>query len=213
MMMVRVRSILLLLPAALALQACGGGAADAPAAAADSAATAAADPMAEGLRLIQAGDGYGAVAIYREMLGTQPDHYGATYQLARALDLSGKPEEARIVWTRAFELAQQYQDEASITAIRERLAQPDTLSQAQRMTRAVDLLYREQDAAKAVELLREVLARTPDHYGAHYQIATALDKLGQRAEAEKYWRAFEPMARATNDQASLATVTERLAQR
>src|SRR5438132_13950693 len=39
-----------------------------------------------------------AAAQFRKVLEHNPRHYGATYQLAVALDRSGQPDEAQPVW-------------------------------------------------------------------------------------------------------------------
>jgi hypothetical protein len=49
-----------------------------------------------------------------------------------------------------------------------------------------------------------VLRLMPKHYGAHYQLATALLSLGREQEARAAWREFVPLAQAAGDQASLA---------
>jgi tetratricopeptide (TPR) repeat protein len=56
----------------------------------------------------------------------------------------------------------------------------------------------------AVERYRQVLRLNPNHYGAHYQLATALLANGQKAEARAAWRAFVPLAEALGDKAALA---------
>ena len=57
--------------------------------------------------------------------------------------------------------------------------------------------------ASAVERYRIVLALSPQHYGAHYQIATALLASGRVDEAKAAWARFVPMAEAIGDTASL----------
>ena len=57
--------------------------------------------------------------------------------------------------------------------------------------------------AAAVERYRIVLALSPQHYGAHYQIATALLASGRVDEAKAAWARFVPMAEAIGDRASL----------
>lgn len=81
--------------------------------------------MAEGMRLLdQAHDAAAAAAKFREVLAKAPDHYGATFQLGRALEADGKPDEARPVWERMLGLAEAAKDEATVALVKERLAPP-----------------------------------------------------------------------------------------
>jgi tetratricopeptide (TPR) repeat protein len=57
--------------------------------------------------------------------------------------------------------------------------------------------------ALAVERYRAVLGLVPGHYGARYQIATALLASGRTAEAVEAWREFVPLAEASGDRGSL----------
>jgi hypothetical protein len=45
------------------------------------------------------------------------------------------------------------------------------------------------DARRRLDLLREVTERNPDHYGAHVQLARALDSAGEKGAALRAWRA------------------------
>ncbi len=168
------------------------------------------DPMAEALAKMQQGDGLAASENLRILLAANPDHYGATYQIARALDMAGVPAEARSYWEKALEKAEEFQDSASIAAIRDRLDRPDTLSDEQRMTRGVDLMYRLDDPAGAAVFLREIVQRSPTHYGANFQLATALERSGNAAEARQWWQKFERLAIAIGDSANLAVAREKL---
>lgn len=206
-------------PAALAslLTLLAGAAACSPAPAAQpdpAAQAAAADSatMARGLALVQAGDHAGAIAAFREVLVERTTHYGARYQLARALDLAGRPVEAREEWTTFLPMAEAAGDAASLGTVRSRLAQADSLTESEMMLRGLELLYSRNRLPDAVEQFSRLLERNPKHYGAHFQIATALDRMAQPAEARKWWVKFEPMATAAKDSASLATVQARLAQ-
>ncbi len=171
------------------------------------------DPMAEALSKMQQGDGLAAAENLRILLAANPEHYGATYQIARALDMAGVPVEARTYWEKSLAMAEQYQDSASLSFIRERLARPDTLSDEQRMTRGVDLMYRLNDPAGAAVLLREIVQRNPQHYGANFQLASALERSGNAAEARQWWQKFERLAVAIGDSANLAIAREKLAAR
>src|SRR5262245_23824533 len=59
------------------------------------------------------------------------------------------------------------------------------------------------EPARAVRCYRAVLAEDPSHYGAHYQLATALLAAGRTAEARVAWSRFARMAEAIGDRAAL----------
>jgi tetratricopeptide (TPR) repeat protein len=81
--------------------------------------------MAEGLRLLdEAGDPAGAAAKFREVLEKVPGHYGATFQLARALEAGGRREDARPLWEKMLALAEEAGDGATLALVREKLAAP-----------------------------------------------------------------------------------------
>lgn len=166
--------------------------------------------MAKGLELEEAGGAADAVASFKTILERNPTHYGAHYQLARALDLAGRPVEARAEWENVLPMAEQYNDTANLNRVRARLAQPDTLSQEQRMARGLYSLYRQGDPASAVTEFRQLLEQNPTHYGAHYQIAKALDQAGQSVEARKWWTKMLAMAEAINDQITADTARARI---
>jgi tetratricopeptide (TPR) repeat protein len=58
---------------------------------------------------------------FRKVLAILPTHYGATYQLAMALDASGKPAEARTFWERFLKMADAIGDTKTAETARERL--------------------------------------------------------------------------------------------
>ena len=67
-------------------------------------------------------DAAAAVVEFRKVLEVNPNHYGATFQLARALDESGKPAEARPLWEKALKMAEGFKDAETAKMARERLA-------------------------------------------------------------------------------------------
>ena len=67
------------------------------------------------------GDAEAAAATFRKVLEQNPSHYGATFQLATALDRAGKPAEARPLWEKALKMAEGYTDKATAEAARARL--------------------------------------------------------------------------------------------
>jgi tetratricopeptide (TPR) repeat protein len=174
-------------------------------------ATAQATVMQKGLDLLyRAGDASAAADTFRAVLTQNPTHYGARFQLAKALDLSGKPEEARPIWQAVLGAAQGIRDTATIRTAQERLAQPDTVSQAALMGIGLNLLYSKNDPAGAVAEFRKLLERNPTHYGAHYQLAKALDQAGRRDEARPYWEKMLTMAEAIKDKTTADTARARL---
>jgi Tfp pilus assembly protein PilF len=62
-----------------------------------------------------------AAALFRKVLDLNPTHYGATYQLAAALDAAGKPEEAIPYWAKALAMAEKSNDQTTISKARARL--------------------------------------------------------------------------------------------
>ena len=81
--------------------------------------------------------------------------------------------------------------------------------QAQLMTRGLAELQAG-DPATAERTFRELLATNPNHYGAHYQLAVALDRAGQRAAAKPYWEKTLGMAISVKDEKTAAVARERL---
>jgi tetratricopeptide (TPR) repeat protein len=79
--------------------------------------------MQRGLDALYAGKDPGAaVTAFQEVLARMPSHYGATYQLAVALDLLGRPAEARVLWERMLRMADAQQDAQTAQTARARLA-------------------------------------------------------------------------------------------
>lgn len=82
--------------------------------------------MESGLAALHGTDGRGrrpaeAIALFQRVLAASPRHYGATYQLAVALDAAGLRDDARGMWERVLPLAEQFRDASTIAAARARL--------------------------------------------------------------------------------------------
>ena len=158
-----------------------------------------------------------AAAQFRAVLALNPTHYGATYQLAVALDRSGQPAEARQYWQKMLPMAEASKDEATLATVRKRLGtSPPTgedavLSAA--MKAGLEALYGKKDPNAAAAEFRKVLERNPAHYGATYQLATALDRDGRPAEARPVWEKVVKLSEGYNDPKTLATARARLAQK
>jgi Flp pilus assembly protein TadD len=172
-----------------------------PAAAEMSAGLAAADPAV-------------AIAHFRKALEINPTHYGATFQLAQALERAGRADEARQQWGHVLAFAEQARDQALIDMARARVAAPPpAAANADPMAQGLDALYTKRDPAAAVPLFRQVLAQNPEHYGATYQLATALDQSGKPAEARPLWEKVLKMAGAIGDTRTADTARTRLSRR
>lgn len=161
-------------------------------------------------QLYKASNPVAAEATFRDVLNRNPTHYGARYQLAVALDRGGRPIEARPEWGEVLRQAESYNDTLTMRVARERIARPDTASQDAMMVLGLDLLYRQNNPAAAAEQFRKLIAKNPTHYGATYQLATALDKSGQTAQARPLWQKVLGMATGYRDSATAKTARERL---
>jgi cytochrome c-type biogenesis protein CcmH/NrfG len=160
-----------------------------------------------------------ATARFREVLAKNPEHYGATFQLATALEQAGKPAEAKPVWEKMLGMAEATRDAATIEQARARLAEISKLPgmtaeadpDAEGMRLGLDALYTQHDPPGAAVQFRKVLAHNPEHYGATFQLATALDRAGRPAEARPFWIKVLEMADAIKDTSAATTARTRLA--
>jgi Tfp pilus assembly protein PilF len=78
------------------------------------------------------------------------------------------------------------------------------------MAVGLELLRKKNNPAAAADQFRELLRKNPTHYGAHLQLAKALDLAGKPAEARPYWEKLLSMAQAINDTATIITARTRL---
>jgi cytochrome c-type biogenesis protein CcmH/NrfG len=78
------------------------------------------------------------------------------------------------------------------------------------MQTGLDALYTQSDPNTATTLFQKVLERNPTHYGATYQLATALDRAGKPAEARPLWEKVLQMAEGNNDKQTADTARARL---
>lgn len=181
--------------------------------------------MAAGMLALQrAGGGEEAVARFRAVLQRMPEHYGATFQLARALDSAGRTDEALAQWKRALAAAEAIGDESTIGLVRARLAPggappgPPAANEtaeartAPLMKEGLDALHSRHDPATAITRFEEVLAIVPDHYGATWQLAVALDAANRRSEGQARWREALALAERYHDEPRIAAARERLAE-
>lgn len=167
--------------------------------------------MEKGTQLLyQTGDPVGAEATFRTVLAKNPEHYGAHYQLAVALDRGGRPLEARDEWTDVLRRAEAIKDSTTAQTARTRLAAPDTASQPAMMVRGLDLMYKQNNPTAAILQFESVLAKNRTHYGATYQMAVALDRAGRAGDAKRVWERVLPMAIQFKDQRTIDTARARL---
>lgn len=82
------------------------------------------------------------------------------------------------------------------------------LDQAAAMNDAVDLLYQKKAPAAAILILDKVLAENPDHYGANFQKARALDALGRPSVVQ--WRRALMLAERVHDESTANMIRARL---
>jgi tetratricopeptide (TPR) repeat protein len=150
-----------------------------------------------------------AIVHFQKALDVNPRHYGATFQLARALEQAGRKEEAWPIWERALRLAEQYGDHEVAATARARLA---ARAPADPMAAGLDALHVKRDPLTAAARFREVLAQNPEHYGATYQLATALDQASKPAESRPVWEKMLRMASAIGDATTIADARARLAE-
>src|SRR5262249_6425697 len=80
------------------------------------------------------------------------------------------------------------------------------------MAQGLEALYVKRDPALAATRFREVLAQNPGHYGATYQLATALYQAGDLAASRPVWQRMLAMAEATQDAATAEAARARLAE-
>jgi Flp pilus assembly protein TadD len=212
--MIRTRPSLVFAATVLLASACTGENADtATQQGSSSSSSSDAALMAQGTELLyQKNDAAGAERVFRQILQHNPEHYGAHYQLAVAVDRGGRPAEARPMFQDMLKRAQASSDTATIRLVQTRLAAPDTVGADGMMALGVNLLYNQSNAAAAAEQFRKVLALKPTHYGANYQLAVALDRSGKPTEARVLWEKVLGMATAINDQQTIETARTRLKQ-
>ena len=78
--------------------------------------------MQAGLAALRQRNATEAVARFRAVLSRNPEHFGATLQLAKALDQAGQPDEALPVWKRILEMAEAAHNAETAATARARLA-------------------------------------------------------------------------------------------
>lgn len=172
------------------------------------------DVMKNGLDALYSKNDPGAAVInFLKVLEKNPAHYGATYQLATALDRAGRRGEAQPYWEKTLSMAEASRDEKTAAMARARLGRTQQDPEGEWMKAGLDALYARKDYGAAAAQFRKVLEKHPNHYGATYQLATALDRAGKPAEARPLWEKVLKMADEAKDSRTAATARTRLAQR
>jgi tetratricopeptide (TPR) repeat protein len=154
-----------------------------------------------------------AAKAFRKVLAKNPEHYGANFQLAVALDRSGKAAEARPLWEKTLAMAEAIKDEKTADTARKQLGQPGSSPEDAAMKAGLDALYEKKDAVAAIVEFRKVLEMNPNHYGATFQLAKALDQVGKPADARPLWEKALKMAEGFKDAETAKTAKDRLARR
>lgn len=168
--------------------------------------------MREGLdALYQRNDPARAAELFGAVLFQNATHYGASFQLAVALERSGRAREALAQYGRMRELAVAASDRETIGLVDARVAQLQT-SPDMAMAEGTAALYERRDAREAVRLFRRVLEMQPSHYGANFQLAAALQAAGDRDAARQAYLRALAMARNIRDVDTIRLIESRLGQ-
>jgi Flp pilus assembly protein TadD len=161
--------------------------------------------------LYTANDPETAITHFRQVLAVNAQHYGATYQLAAALDKAGRRDEARPLWEKMAVMAAAHNDQETLQTAQNTLRDPAETPEARLMREGIDLLYTRGSPDAAVDRFRQVLAINPEHYGATYQLAAALQRAGRVDEARPIWTKSLAMARAIKDEGTEALILSQTA--
>lgn len=150
-----------------------------------------------------------AEAAFRSVLAQDSTHYGARFQLAMTLQREGKTREADSLWTRVIGAATAIGDSATLRIARAQLGASGTARDSALMRQGLADLQQGKTSAAAAAF-QQVVNANPTHYGAHYQLAVALDRLGRHQEARPLWIQVLGMAVSYRDTATEATARRRL---
>jgi protein O-mannosyl-transferase len=130
------------------------------------------------------------------------------YYRGQALEKLGRMTEAAAAYRQALAINPElHEAEQALTSLPGDGGAP---SPEALMAQGLALRYRANDARGAAEVFRKVLERMPDHYGATYQLASALDASGRRAEARPLWEKMLRMAETSGDDETRRTAAARL---
>lgn len=86
----------------------------------------------------------------------------------------------------------------------------ETSDEKEMMEAGLDALYNRKDYEEAAMQFRKVLERNPNHYGATFQLAMALDQAGKKNEARPFWEKALKMAEGYNDKKTAEIIKKQL---
>ncbi|MGH9441969.1 MAG: tetratricopeptide repeat protein [Thermoanaerobaculia bacterium] len=152
-----------------------------------------------------------AAEDFRKALAAMPSHYGANFQLAAALEQAGRKDEAAEQWKKVAAMATAINDSGTARIALSHLAGSGLRGEDALMRDGLDALYSRHRPAEAAEDFRQVLAKNPGHYGANFQMASALEQAGRRDESRIYWMKVLVMAQGFHDEGTAKTAREHLA--
>ena len=142
------------------------------------------------------------IEYYEGLISRLSDAPWVQENIARLAALAGDPQRA----SEARERAEGTDPSETVTSA------SSVDPQVERMDAGLGLLYEKRDPVAAAEEFRALLAMNPLHYGAHYQLAVALDRAGEPGDARPLWERVLQMAEGFEDQATADTARRRLEQ-
>jgi hypothetical protein len=146
------------------------------------------------------------------ILARNAAHYGANFQLARALDAQGRGADAVQTWNRVLQLSAMNKDRRTAAIAADRLAREPHLDDQTLMSLAIHVRYDLPDPKRSVAMFRELMRRNPDNADMTYELASALDAAGDRVQARSIWEREMLLASAARDEAMVTLVRKRLEQ-
>jgi len=198
--------MILVYPLGLWLRSAGvGGSADPPLSTADSL-------LQLSVEHYQAGRYQEALNTARSALAANPKLAAAYNNMAVSYLQLGKYDDGIAAAQKALQLQPSFEMARNNLAWLEREKAAADLAAVTEplMQEAINLLYSQKQPEAAVELFKRVLALNPDHYGANYQLAAALQEAGRLDEAQQQWLRALEMARAINDKPTEALILQHL---
>jgi len=161
------------------------------------------------LSVLEASEGHPdkSLAAAEAAVRLHPDLSLAHFYLGEALQRMGRAGDAAAAYRRALSLDPRYAEARAALARLEKSGAP---GEEATMRSGLDLLYAKGDPNAAANEFRKVLESNPNHYGATFQLAMALDQTGKPREARPLWEKMLKMAEAFNDKETIATARARL---
>jgi len=162
------------------------------------------------LSVLEAHEGHldAALSAANEAVDLRPDHDRTHFYLGRVLEKLGRRGEALAAYQRALALNPRDTEAEQAAAQLAQLTEDED-----EMGAGLYALRTLKNPEEAAARFRRVLARTPTHYGATYQLATALDLAGHPDEARPLWEKMLAMAEASHDEPVAEAARTRLARR